>query len=162
MTQATFNGVYPVTVQNLCLYRIRVFDAYPNLVHAIFTRQGGVSNAPYRSLNLGPSVGDDPQAVAQNFRHACEALCTTPDQTVSCHLIHSADILTVDRSNRQVVMGTADGLITADPDIYLSMRFGDCTPLIFFDPGSRRGGVGPRRLARHDEKRGRRSRRQKW
>jgi YfiH family protein len=31
-------------------------------------------------------------------------------------------------------MGQADGLITCDSNIYLFMRFGDCTPLIFFDP----------------------------
>ena len=31
-------------------------------------------------------------------------------------------------------MGYGDGLITDEPGIYLAMRFGDCTPLIFFDP----------------------------
>jgi hypothetical protein len=31
-------------------------------------------------------------------------------------------------------MGQADGLITNQPDAYLFMRFGDCAPLIFFDP----------------------------
>jgi YfiH family protein len=38
-------------------------------------------------------------------------------------------------------MGYGDGLITADPAIYLVMRFGDCTPLIFFDPVRRAIGL---------------------
>lgn len=133
-------GVYPVTDQNLLLYRIAAFDAYPYLRHAIFTRQGGYSQAPFASLNLGISVGDDPEAVKKNYEQVCRVLDISPDQTVSCHLIHSADVLSVNSTNRQRVMGQADGLITATPGIYLSMRFGDCTPLIFFDPV--RGAVG--------------------
>ncbi len=140
ISSATSNGIYQVTVQNLPVYRIRAFDAYPNLRHAIFTRQGGVSRGNFQSLNLSVAVGDDPQAVFKNFRQACRAVNITPDQTVSCHLIHSADILTINGANRQSVMGQADGLITGNPDTYLAMRFGDCTPLIFFDPI--RGAVG--------------------
>ena len=138
------NGVYPVTIQpatdnlqpvdDLIYYRIRTFDAYANLRHAIFTRRGGVSQSPFATFNLGPSVGDDPQAVALNFQKACQIVGTMPDQTISCHLTHSADIITVNKSNRQRLMGYGDGLITVEPAIFLAMRFGDCTPLIFFDP----------------------------
>lgn len=137
---AVTQDVYSVRVQNLLLYRIAAFDAYPYLSHAIFTRQGGYSQAPFATLNLGASVGDDPAAVNKNYEQVCEVLDISPGQTVSCHLIHSAHVLTVHPANRQRVMGQADGLITATPDIYLSMRFGDCTPLIFFDPV--RGAVG--------------------
>ncbi len=140
MTQATLNGVYQATVKNISFYRIQAFETYPNLVHAIFTRQGGVSQAPFASLNLGVAVGDNPLAVAQNFQRACQVLNTTPDQTVSCNLVHSADILTVNKTNQQRVIGRGDGLITATPNIYLAMRFGDCTPLIFYD--SVRGAIG--------------------
>jgi len=137
---AATQGVYPVKVQNLLVYRIVAFEAYPHLRHAIFTRQGGYSQGPFASLNLGLSVGDDPETVNKNYEQVCGALDISPDQTVSCHLIHSADVLTVHPANRRRVMGQADGLITATPGIYLSMRFGDCTPLIFFDPV--RGAVG--------------------
>jgi YfiH family protein len=140
MTQSASKGLCPVTVENLPLYYVRAFSAYPNLVHGISTRQGGISRAPYDSLNLGASVGDKPEVVANNFRLFCQALSITPEETVSCHLVHSARVLTIDRANRQRVMGQADGLITGEPGIYLAMRFGDCTPLIFFDPV--RGAVG--------------------
>lgn len=141
MTPVTTNGAYPVTVENLIFFRVRAFDAYPNLAHAIFTRRGGVSQDYFASLNLSIAVGDDPQAVAENFRQACRVVGTTPEQTVSCHLVHSAEILTINKANRQQVMGQADGLITAEPEIYLAMRFGDCTPLIFFDPVRRAIGL---------------------
>jgi YfiH family protein len=141
MTQEAQHGLYQTTHNGLTIYRSRAFDRDPNLAHAIFTRRGGVSGEPFAGLNLGPSVGDDPQAVAENFRRACQHLAIKPEQTVACHLIHSAEVITVTPANRQRVMGRADGLITADPDIFLAMRFGDCTPLIFFDPVRRAVGL---------------------
>lgn len=140
MTPALSSEVYSVTAQNLLLYRVRAFDAYPNLTHAIFSRRGGFSQAPFDTLNLGSSVGDDPQAVKKNFEQVYRLTQITPEQTVSCHLIHSADILTINPANQQQLMGRADGLVTGTPNIFLAMRFADCTPLIIFDPV--RGAVG--------------------
>jgi YfiH family protein len=140
MMSAVARSVYPVTLKNLLLYRVAAFDTHSHLTHAIFTRQGGYSQAPFDTLNLGVSVGDDLETVKKNYGQVCQAINISPEQTVSCHLIHSADILTINRADCQQVMGQADGLITATPGIYLSMRFADCTPLIFFDPV--RGAVG--------------------
>ncbi len=134
MSQLTYGNVYPVNIQNLFYYRIRAFDTYPHLNHAIFTRKGGVSQPPYSSLNLSISVGDNLQAVQHNVKNVCQAINTITDQTVSCHLVHGADILTINKANQQQVMGQADGLITDNPNIFLFMRFGDCAPLVFFDP----------------------------
>ena len=140
MTQAAAQNIYPIREHDLHLYRANALDAYPQFNYAIFTRRGGSSRAPFDTLNLSVSVGDAPRTVKENLRKACRALAIAPEQTVSCHLIHSADVLTVTLANRQAVMGQADGLITAAPGIYLAMRFGDCTPLIFFDPVA--GAVG--------------------
>jgi hypothetical protein len=134
MSQQAVKHTYPISVNNILLYRVHAFDIYPELNYAMFTRQGGVSQAPYQSLNLGSTVGDDPAAVQTNFTRICRTLGIHPDQTVSCYQIHSTDILTVDHKNYQKVMGQADGLITAESGIYLNLRFADCTPLLFFDP----------------------------
>ncbi|MBN1221121.1 MAG: peptidoglycan editing factor PgeF [Anaerolineae bacterium] len=134
MSQQFIDPVYPVSLNKVRLYRVRAFDDYPGLTHAIFTRHGGISQAPYRSLNLGSTVGDNADAVKTNFEQICRAANIRPDQTVSVYQVHSADILTVNQANRQPVMGRADGLITAERDIFLLLRFADCTPLLFFDP----------------------------
>lgn len=140
MIETIAEHLQPVTHQNLLFYRVRAFEAYPQLTHAIFTRQGGVSQPPYDSLNLSRSTKDDSVAVAENVRRACQAVGITPAQTATCHQIHSAIIHVVNWTNRQPMMGQGDGLVTADPDIYLFMRFADCTPLLFYDPV--RGAVG--------------------
>jgi len=134
MTQPETNAVYPITIQDILIYRVQAFDNYLHLTHAIFTRKGGLSQPPFYALNLSVSVGDSPQTVAKNIELACRIVNTTPNQTISCYLVHGADVLTVTQNNQQRVMGHADGLITGEPEVYLFMRFGDCTPLIFFDP----------------------------
>lgn len=141
MTRTQAKTVYLVTVQNLPLYRASAFDHYPWLKHAILTRQGGVSQGPFAALNLSISVGDNPEAVKKNSVYACRSMDITPDQTVSCHLVHGAEVLTIDQNNRRQMMGQADGLITKEPGFYLFMRFGDCTPLLFYDPAVKAVGL---------------------
>ena len=43
------------------------------LIHAVFTRQGGVSPEPWAALNLGSMVGDDKERVRENQRLALAA-----------------------------------------------------------------------------------------
>jgi YfiH family protein len=134
MNQSTSNGVFANTYQQLTFYRIQALASYPHLEHAMFTRRGGNSESPYRSLNLSTSVGHGARVVQKNVDDACRAINVAPRQTVSCHLIHGSDVIIIDRSNRREILGDADGLITRDRDVFLFMRFGDCIPLLFFDP----------------------------
>lgn len=126
--------MYQTVIHDMPVLRVPALEAHATMLHAIFTRQGGVSAPPFSSLNLSSSVGDAPDALRQNFQRACRAVGITPAQTVSCTLVHGADVSVVDDTTRQQDMGTFDSLITATPGIYLTMRFADCTPLIFFDP----------------------------
>ena len=125
---------------NLPVYRFDALDGGPRLAHAVFTRLGGVSLPPFASLNLGGTVGDDPQAVQANTERVCGALGIRPGQTVACHLTHSADVLVVWAAERGRVVGRGDALVTAEPGVMLSMRFADCVPIILHEP--RRGAVG--------------------
>ena len=74
MTQITPNSAFSNTNQQLTYYRVQAYSNHPRLEHAIFTRNGGVSHAPYRSLNMSTSVGDSPQVVKKNIDCACQAV----------------------------------------------------------------------------------------
>src|SRR5690625_386425 len=58
------------------------------------TRHGGVSQAPYDSLNLGTQTGDDPKAVAANRRQVEEML---PDKPLWLAQEHGAEVFDADR-----------------------------------------------------------------
>jgi len=134
------NGLRYEQAGTLPVYRFHQLDGAPGLVHAVFTRMGGVSLPPYASLNLGHTVGDDPTAVEINHNRVYRSLSIHRSQAVTCHLTHSTDVFAVTTADGGRALGRGDAMITADPGVYLSMRFADCAPILLHDPV--RGAVG--------------------
>lgn len=107
--------------------------AYPNLRHAFFTRQGGVSEGIYASLNGGLGSSDDPAKVAENRRRMAAELDLPADALVSVYQVHSPDAVIVEgpwTGERP----KADGMATAVPGIALAITTADCGPILFADP----------------------------
>ncbi len=65
--------------------------AIPGLRHAFFTRDGGVSDGVYQSLNGGLGSNDDPANVAENRRRMAEEMGVAPQRLLSAFQIHSPD-----------------------------------------------------------------------
>lgn len=114
------------------------FDQWANgglLIHGIFTRLGGVSPAPWASLNVGGTVGDAPAAVRENHRRMLAALDLDGARACTVWQVHSADTIVVQGSvpNRRW-LARADGMATDRPGLPLIMRFADCAPIVLYDP----------------------------
>jgi YfiH family protein len=110
------------------------------LPHGIIGRRGGVSPAPWESLNVGGTVGDAPERVAENRRRAFDALGLQLSSAFDVWQVHSAEVVIADapRASRPIVQ--ADALLTRRPGVTLFMRFADCVPVLLFDPAS--GAIG--------------------
>ncbi|MYD08818.1 MAG: peptidoglycan editing factor PgeF [Boseongicola sp. SB0673_bin_14] len=109
-------------------------EAWSELRHGIFTRHGGVSQSCWNSLNLGASIGDNPEAVRENHRRMYNALDVNPGRAVSTWLVHSVAVKVVDaRSKINGNLEQADAIITNQPDTPLVMRYADCVPLLLYD-----------------------------
>ncbi len=120
------NGVRYLTFPSLTQF---------DLPHAVFTRNHGVSKGHLRSLNLGGSVGDAPENVRAN-REACfKAVGREIDSVFDSWLVHGTEILVADRPRPDLLLNPAkaDIIMTDVPEVTLFMRFGDCTPMLFFD-----------------------------
>lgn len=109
--------------------------------HGFSTRLGGVSPAPWDSLNLGANRGDSPENVAENFRRFCTAIGTDPNAVVKNKQVHGDLIRPVTAGDAVELSapGTfqADGLITDRPGVCLTVFSGDCIPILFYDPKAR-------------------------
>lgn len=114
--------------------------AFPGLVHAVSTRRGGVSQGPFASLNLGWTVGDDRANVETNTRRLAAALEVRREDFTTTWQVHGNRIVCATESDRGAMIGQADGIITAVPGLPLTQRYGDCTPLLVYDP--RRHAIG--------------------
>ena len=112
------------------------FDIFSNAVtQAVFTRRGGVSPAPWHSLNLGGSVGDDPAHVAANRIRVFQAMGCKPESIHDVWLVHGTDIVYADAPRPlDQPSAKADIIFTDNPEVSLFMRFGDCVPILFHDP----------------------------
>jgi YfiH family protein len=109
--------------------------------HAVLTRLGGVSRAPFESLNMGSSVGDDPAAVAENRRRAFALFGRTPESVLELHQVHSTRVLLAARRRAGEPLPQADGVVTDEPAFTLCMRFADCVPILLYDPVRRAAGM---------------------
>jgi purine-nucleoside/S-methyl-5'-thioadenosine phosphorylase / adenosine deaminase len=114
----------------------------PSIVHAVFTRLGGTSAAPWDSLNVGGTVGDRPDAVKRNLDLMYETLELDGGRACTVWQVHSADAVVADEPPPgRRWLARADGVVTNRPGVPLTMRFADCVPILFFDPRQRAIGM---------------------
>ncbi len=121
-------------------YRSTLLEPY-SLVQAVSERFGGVSPAPWNTLNLGSNVGDDAQNVSENHKRLCRALGISQADVVSVHQVHGNQVVRVGRENAGAVLGNADGMVTSDTNVFMLMRFADCVPILFYDPHKHVAGI---------------------
>jgi polyphenol oxidase len=114
-------------------YTFETLDAFPEIIHAVTTRHGGVSTGKYASLNLTTGTGDEPAAVQENLRRACAALGLRREDLVSPNQRHTANVQRVGRAERGQVFTGYDILITDEPGVPLLLRYADCTPVLVCD-----------------------------
>jgi YfiH family protein len=106
----------------------------PRVGALMTTRAGGVSAAPFDSLNLGRSVGDAPEAVAENRRRFEAAIGAPP---VYLAQVHGTRVLPLTAGAGP---HEADASVTTEPGVVCTVMVADCLPVLFAAPEGR--GVG--------------------
>lgn len=114
----------------------------PGITQAVFTRQGGLSPEPWTGLNMGGTVGDDPELVYKNRQRALIALDCDPESVYDVWQVHGVSVVVTEspRSKERTHL-QADGILTLTPGITLMMRFADCVPVLLHDPIRRIVGI---------------------
>jgi polyphenol oxidase len=106
------------------------FWSAPHKVGALMsTRQGGVSQGPWESLNLGSAVGDDPAAMADNRARFAASLGATPvflQQVHGCRVVELGAAHTAARAPIE----QADAAVTRAPGIACTVLVADCLPVL--------------------------------
>jgi YfiH family protein len=97
--------------------------------HGFTTRDGGVSDPPYDSLNLGALVGDDPACVAENWRRLERASGLA---FARVQQVHGSRVV------RAVAPGApreeADGVMSVTEGVAACVSVADCVPVLLADP----------------------------
>ena len=109
--------------------------AFPEVVHAIFTRHGGHSKPPFQSLNVSFSVGDDPECVRKNKALILDF--TGNSELVFTNQVHGTGIWVLSDNTLHMDKASppsADAMITNLPGKTLMIKAADCQPVLLYDP----------------------------
>ena len=115
---------------------IRPSWSAPNGIHgAMTTRLGGVSAAPYHSLNLGYATADDRESVMQNERLAAAALAVPEAYFRWVYQVHGGDVHHAESLPANMPLGATeikgDAMVSHTPGLVCAVKVADCMPVLF-------------------------------
>ena len=108
-------------------------SALAGIRHAFFTRDGGVSDGIYASLNGGVGSDDAPAKVAENRSRMAAALGVAPEHLLTAYQIHSPDVVTIERPWEPQARPRADAIVTRAAGLAIGVTTADCGPVLFAD-----------------------------
>ena len=134
------------TKQGLIWHTSSLLDD-PALRHGFSTRVGGVSPAPWDSLNLGIARGDTPENLQENYRRFCAVLGVDAHRTVLSRQVHEDNIRLVTEADagkglwRERDYESVDAMICREPNLPLVVFSADCGIILLWDPEHRAVGA---------------------
>ena len=101
--------------------------------HAFFTRQGGVSEGIYDSLNCGLGSDDERPRVLENRARVSARMSAGPEQLFTPYQTHSNKVALVEDPWAEDERPEADALVTRRKGPVLAITTADCVPVLFAD-----------------------------
>jgi len=106
--------------------------------HGFFTREGGASEGPFRSLSFSTAVGDEPRHVEENLRRAGQLLGVEAERILYLSQVHGsqARFYRGIQSRAELITLEGDALGGTEPDSAYGVRSADCVPILLADAES--------------------------
>jgi hypothetical protein len=129
---------------SLPIWLFRNLGKYNEVCHFISTRIGGFSSPPFKALNLGFHVGDNPEMVLKNRLLLSRVLGISPGSFTTVQQVHGHNVKIITEElkgsgavNHDPAISEADAMVTNVPDACLLVLQADCVPVLLFDPQKR-------------------------
>ena len=126
-------GYVIFTVKKMALDQVSFIQPtiFPkNIIAAESTRHGGVSLAPYHSLNLGLFTEDQEEYVRENRKRFFEGLGIKVEQVAGSYQIHGKEVAILEQAKQ---LEGFDALVSNKKQLFLSVTIADCTPVLLYD-----------------------------
>src|SRR5258707_8376695 len=108
------------------LLQAKSLAALLGIRHAFFTREGGVSQGIYASLNGGVGSADAREHVDENRARMAAALGVAPEGLLSAHQIHSPHVGVAERPLGAPAPPRADAIVTRVARLAVRISTPDC------------------------------------
>jgi YfiH family protein len=109
----------------------------PGVRHGFFTRRGGVSSGVHASLNAGYGSADDDAAIGENRRRVAAMFGAPEERLLTCHQIHSADVVIAEKPWGEQPRPHADGIVSTQMGLVCGALSADCAPILIADSVAR-------------------------
>ena len=107
--------------------------SFNNINHCFFTKNGGVSQGLYSSLNCGLGSDDKKENILKNLDIVAENIGMNTENLFTMNQTHSNKVVVVNNTNKHIKRVSADALVTNQKNIVLSVLTADCVPLLIYD-----------------------------
>jgi len=101
--------------------------------HGFFSRDGGVSDGVFASLNCGFGSGDAPENVTTNREQALRRLDLDPESLNTCFQVHSATVVEAAQPWPRDARPEADAMVCSEPGMAIGILTADCAPVLLAD-----------------------------
>ena len=106
---------------------------FNNINHCFFSKEGGVSQGIYSSLNCGLGSKDEKNNVLENLNIVSNKLCVEPKNLFLMNQSHSNKVVVIDDKSNYEQRINSDALITTKKNIAISVLTADCVPVLIYD-----------------------------
>jgi len=119
----------------LPVYKSNILNAFTEVKHGFFTRQGGVSLGCYDNLNMALTKTDPIENVLENYRIVGDWFGIDGQSVMTAHQTHSVAVHKIEKNFSHVSRPHADALITEEKNIAIGVLTADCVPILMYAPG---------------------------
>ena len=109
------------------------FKNFKNIRHCFFSRNKGVSEGIYNSLNCGLGSSDKKENILKNLNIVSGKIGVSPKNLFLMNQTHSNKVVIIDENNRHIQRVNSDALITSQKNIAISVLTADCVPILIYD-----------------------------
>lgn len=127
-----------VEKNNIAIIQAANLSGEAGVLHGFTTRLGGVSEAPFDSMNMSMMRNDPPVNVDENFIRLCNAYGLDYNSLAIVNHEHGTNILRLDASHGgkglyRMPFKPCDGFVTNDPGVTLVTIHADCSAVFLYD-----------------------------
>jgi YfiH family protein len=115
------------------MYFSKKFNEFNNIEHCFFSKNGGVSEDVYTSLNCGLGSNDNKKKILNNLAIVSKKIGVSKNNLFSMNQTHSNKVVTINENNQNIQKINADALITKIKNIAISVLTADCVPILIYE-----------------------------
>jgi len=115
------------------MFYSKKFIKFKNINHCFFSKNGGVSEGIYDSLNCGINSGDKKENVYKNLNIVSKKIGLNIENLFTMNQTHSNKVVVINNLNKHIQRIDSDALITNQKNIAISVLTADCVPILIYD-----------------------------